>query len=273
VSVVLDRLQDEAKRRGEPLFGVVRQHLLEGVLRRVSRLPDAAGLVLRGGLLTRAWVAPWPRPTRDLDFVGDFPFSVEETARRFRPALSEAVEDGVCIDPDRFTAGGIWTDTAFPGVRLSLWLGMGQADQPLGIDIGFGDPLIPEPVWLEYPTLLAESPARVRACRPETQTAWKLHGLAEMGLGWRPKDLADLFLIVRSVPLEADALPPAIEAAFVSRGYRVQDAVRLFQGPHWGTKTARVRWDAHRGRLPELPHVVAEVRRRLAPALAVLANE
>jgi hypothetical protein len=271
VSAVLDQLQDEAQRRGEPMARVVRQHLLEGVLRRVSRLPDAGGLVLRGGLLTRAWIAPWPRPTRDLDFVGDYPFSVEETARRFRPAVTEEVEDGICIDADRFAAQGIWTDTNFPGARLSLWLGLGQADQPLSADVGFGDPLVPEPVWLDYPTLLSEPPARVRACRPETQAAWKLHGLAEMGTGWRPKDLADLFLIVTRVPLEADVLPPAIEAAFVSRGYRTHDAVVLFDHPQWATKTARVRWDAHRGRLPELPQVVAQVRRCLGPALAALA--
>jgi hypothetical protein len=272
VSAILGRLQQEADRRSEPLARVVRHHLLEGVLRRVGRLPDAGGLVLRGGLLTRAWIAPWPRPTRDLDFVGDFPFSVEETARRFTPALTLAVEDGVCIDPDRFAAQGIWLDTNFPGARLTLWLGFGAADQPLSIDVGFGDPLVPGPVWLDYPTLLPEPGARIRACRPETQAAWKLHGLAEMDTGWRPKDLADLWLITTRVPLEVDALPPAIEAAFVSRGYRIEDATGLFDRPHWATKTARVRWDAHRGRLPELPGVVAEVRRRLAPALAALAH-
>jgi hypothetical protein len=261
---VLDRLQQEAGRRGEPLARVVRHHLLEAVLRRVGRLPDGAGLVLRGGLLTRAWVAPWPRPTRDLDFLGDFPFSIEETTRRFAPALTLGVEDGVRIDPDRFAAQGIWTDTPFPGVRLTLWLGLGEADQPLSVDVGFGDPLVPGAVWLDYPALLPEPPTRVRACRPETQAAWKLHGLAEMGTAWRPKDLADLWLIVTRVPLEAAALPPAIEAAFVSRGYPVTDAAGLFDRPHWATKTARVRWSAHRGRLPELPDVVSEVRRRLA---------
>jgi hypothetical protein len=271
MSAVLQLLEEEAGRRGEPLARLVRHHLLEGVLRRVGRLPGAGGLVLRGGLLTRAWVAPWPRPTRDLDFVGDFPFDVEETARRFAPALAEAIDDGVCIDRDRFTAQGIWTDTRFPGARLSLWLGLGAADQPLSVDVGFGDPLVPEPVWLECPALLPQPPARVRACRPETQTAWKLHALAEMGLSWRPKDLADLWLITTRVALEAEALPGAIKAAFVSRGYRTEDAVGLFHQPHWSTKTARVRWDAHRGRLPELPQVVAEVCRRLAPALAALA--
>ncbi len=261
---VLDQLEQEAGRRGEPLARIVRHHLLEAVLRRVGRLPEGAGLVLRGGLLTRAWVAPWPRPTRDLDFVGDFPFSVEETARRFSPVLTVAVEDGVRIDPGRFAAQGIWTDTPFPGTRLTLWLGLGEADQPLSIDVGFGDPLVPAAVWFDYPTLLPEPGARVRAVRPETQAAWKLHGLAEMGAAWRPKDLADLWLIATRVLLEGELLPAAVEAAFVSRGYRVEDALGLFDRPHWATKTARVRWAAHRGRLPELPEVVAEVRRRLA---------
>jgi Nucleotidyl transferase AbiEii toxin, Type IV TA system len=272
VSAVLDQLQNEAGKRGEPLAQVVRQHLLEGALRRVGRLPNGGGFVLRGGMLTRAWVAPWPRPTRDLDLVGDFPFGVEETAQRFAPALTEILDDGVIVDPARFAAQGIWTDTSFPGVRLSLWLGLGEADQPLCVDVGFGDPLVPEPVWLDYPALLPEPRVRIRACRPETQAAWKLHGLAEMGASWRPKDLVDLWLILTRIGLAADALPPAIEAAFVSRGYRVADAAELFERPHWSTKTARVRWGAqNRGRLPELPQVLAEVRQGLAPALVVLA--
>jgi hypothetical protein len=93
-----------------------------------------------------------------------------------------------------------------------------------------------------------------------------------MGASWRPKDLADLWLITTRVPLQTDALPPAIEAAFVSRGFHTQDAVTLFDRPHWSTKTARVRWSAHQGRLPELAQVMADVRQRLAPALAVLAH-
>jgi hypothetical protein len=272
MNAVLERLQEESGRRGEPLARVVRHHLLEGVLRRVGRLPDASGLVLGGSMLTRAWVAPWPRAARDLDFVGDFPFGVEETARRFTPALAETLDDGVCIDPRRFAAQGIWMDTEFPGVRLSLWLGLGSADQPLSVDVGFGDPLVPEAVWLDYPALLPQPPARIRACRPETQAAWKLHALAEMGTNWRPKDLADLWLITTRVPLEAGALPGAIEAAFLSRSYRIEDAVGLFDQPYWSTKTARVRWGAPGGRLPELAQVLADVRRRLAPALGVLAS-
>jgi hypothetical protein len=272
VSELLDRLLVEAGHRGESPTQAVRHHLLEGVLRRVARLPGADGFVLRGGLLTRAWIAPRRRPTRDLDFLGDFPFGVAETAARFAPVLTDALDDGIAIDAGSFDARGIWLETAFPGVRLSLRLGLGAPDQELTLDIGFGDPLVPAAEWIDYPPLLPDRPARVRACRPETQVAWKLHGLAEMGPSWRPKDLADLWLISGCVALNAAELPPAIEAAFISRGFSVAQAAAVLDLPHWGTKTARVRWAPHRGGLPELPQVVAEVRDRLAPALAVFAQ-
>lgn len=272
MTAVLDELQAAAARRGEPMVRVVRHHVLEGVLRRVARLPECGGFVLRGGMLTRAWIDPWPRPTRDLDFVGDFPFGVEETARRFAPVLTDSLDDGVCIDPCRFDVRGIWLETRFPGARLGLWAGLGEADQPVSVDVGFGDPLVPAAVWLDYPALVPAPTARLRGCRPETQVGWKLHGLAEMGFGWRPKDLADLWLITGNVLLEADALPPAIGVAFLSRGCSLADAVGLLQRPHWATKTARVRWAPHRGRLPDLPEVLADLRSRLAPALGVLAS-
>jgi hypothetical protein len=272
VNATLDRLHDEADRRGEPLALLIRHHLLEGVLRRVASLPAAEGFVLRGGMLTRALVGSRLRTTRDLDFVGDFPFDVDEVARRFAPVLADAVDDGIRFDPNRFTARGIWTNTSFPGVRLDLWADPGTAAQAISVDVGFGDPLVPAALWLDYPTLLPGLPVRLRVCRPETLLAWKMHGLAEMGAGWRPKDLADLWLIGTHVPLEAAALPAAIEAAFVSRRCVTEDAIGLFDRPHWATKTARVRWDACKGALPALPEVVAGVRRQFAPALAALAG-
>jgi hypothetical protein len=257
-----------ASRRGEPLGVAVRHHLLEGLLRRLARLPCAGELVLRGGLMTRAWVAPRVRPTRDLDLVGDFPFDLAETTRRFRGVLDEQVEDGLELDPARFGAQGIWLDTDFPGVRVTLGARLwGSAPEELTVDIGFGDPLVPEAGWLDYPALQPLPAARVRACCPETMAAWKLHGLAERGASWRPKDLADLWLIVRHVALRPEALPPAIEAAFVSRAFTLQQAADTLQLPHWSTKSARVRWASHRGGLPELGVVLDELRTALAPAL------
>src|SRR4051812_35199675 len=93
-----------------------RHRLLEGLLPRLAGTgPD--GFVLRGGMLLRHWFRPLPRPAADLDLVGTFPWSVEETTRRFAVLLAEqGVADGVSFDPERFRAEGIWLQSDYPGV-------------------------------------------------------------------------------------------------------------------------------------------------------------
>lgn len=241
-------------RTGETALEALRHHLMQGVIDRVARTQD---FVLRGGYLTRAWIDPLPRPTQDLDYVGDFAFDIADTAARFRRALERPLDDDIVIDHD-FAVRGIWLDTAFPGVHLDLAIGIGRADQRLGVDIGFGDPLVPPAiVW-----------NGARAVRPETQLAWKLHGLVEMADQWRPKDLADAWLIVTRVDLDEALLPAAITAAFESRGFAVAQAIGMLDDDRWATKSARVRWASQRGLV--LADVITELREMLEPALTAL---
>src|SRR4051812_32601627 len=67
-------------RRQPTAAGSTRHRLLEGVLLRLARLPDAGRFVLRGGMLMRMWFRPLARVAGDLDLVATFPFSIEETA-------------------------------------------------------------------------------------------------------------------------------------------------------------------------------------------------
>jgi hypothetical protein len=282
VSEVADRLAEEAARTGRPLAEAVLHHVLEGLLRRVARLPHADNFVLRGGMLTRLWVRPTPRPVQDLDFVGTGPPDVEATARRFLPALADpGVDDGVCLDPEASRVRGIWQETAFPGVRLLVRAGLGEADRDVQIDVGFNDPLVPPAERLDYPTLAAGPVAGVWACRPETMVGWKLHGLAETGARrWRPKDLHDLDLITGRMELRPGDLAPAVAVAFASRGFRPADAAAVLgPGAWWGTKRARLRWEEFRraaGRAEvhaDLTEVVKRVADRLRPALARLPHD
>src|SRR5262245_33644674 len=89
---------------GEPAStDALRHRLLEGVLLRLARLPDADAFVLRGGMLLRLWFRPLPRPAGDLDLVSTVPFDVDETARRLVPLLADrGVDDGVTFDAERF---------------------------------------------------------------------------------------------------------------------------------------------------------------------------
>lgn len=244
-------------RVGETALQALRHYLMAGVIERVAR--TSQDFVLRGGYLTRAWIDPLPRPTQDLDFVGDFAFGIDDTIARFAPVLAHALDDGIVIDPQKTVARGIWLDTPFPGVHLDVAIGMERADGRLGIDIGFGDPLVP-------PAVAWDSGARV--VRPETQLAWKLHGLVEMADQWRPKDLADAWLIATRVPLDAATLRPAIAAAFESRGFTIAQAAGMLDDERWTRKSARVRWASQRGLA--LDDVITDLRTALRPVLATL---
>src|SRR5262245_33312324 len=191
----------------------IRHRLLEGVLLRLARRPDAGEFVLRGGMLMRHWFRPVPRPAEDLDLVATFPFSVEEAARRFLPVLAdEAACDGVAFDDEQTRFEGIWLDTGTPGVRFfcSGTAGGGEAD--FHVDLTFGPYPRPAPVLGALPTACGEA-ARVWMCRPEAVAGHKMQALWHRGmLGWRPKDLNDLRLLLARVPLDTADLRGSIAA-------------------------------------------------------------
>jgi hypothetical protein len=253
-----------------------RHRLLEGILLRLARLPDADQFILRGGMLMRLWFRPLARPAGDLDLVSVFPFSVDETARRFVPLLADrGVEDGVIFDAQRFRVEGIWLNTDFPGVRLYLCGEVDGVEDDLSVDVTFGEPLVPPPDLGAYSMLGCALTAHLWMCRPETITGRKLHALMHMGkLHWRPKDLYDLYLLLARVPMNVADLPAAIAASFTSRGNAAADPRSIFAGDSWwAMKVSRARWQDFVRQSPgqqvpgSLAGVVAEVAGRLGPIL------
>jgi hypothetical protein len=251
-----------------------RHRLLEGVLLRLARRPDAGEYVLRGGMLMRHWFRPVPRPAEDVDLVASFPFSVEDTAGRFLPILADgAVADGVAFDAGEARVEGIWLETGTPGVRVFVTGTAGGAEIDFHVDITFGPPPRPAPVFAEVPTALGE-PARLCVCRPEAVAGHKMQALWHRGmLGWRPKDLDDLRLLLARVPMDPADLRVAIAAYLADVGTAGDDARALF-GPAswWGMKLASARWlDFAKAAGRDVPlglaAVAAEVAGRLAPVL------
>src|SRR5262245_13859743 len=252
----------------------VRHRLLEGVLLRLARRPDAGGLCLRGGMLLRHWFRPTLRPAYDLDLVASSPLSVEEATRRYLPLFADgAVADGVAFDADRLQVQGIWQHTDNPGVRVHVCGALGEDEAEFQVDITGGPPPRPAPVLGEIPTACGQA-ARVWVCRPESIVGQKLQALWQHGMHrWRPKDLHDLRLLLERLPIDPAALREAVAALFADVGATGADARALFASSWWGRKMASARWqdfvisprgrDAPRG----LADVVAEVAGRLAPML------
>ena len=258
-----------------PSSDAIRHRLLEGVLLRLARRSDAREFVLRGGLLMRHWFRPVPRPAEDLDLVATFPFDIEEAARRFLPVLADgSPSDGVIFDTEAVRYEGIWLETGNPGVRVFASGCHAGVEIDFHVDITFGPYPRPAPVEVILPTAFGE-PARVWACRPEAVAGHKVQALFHRGmLGWRPKDLNDLRLLLARVPMDAAELRVAITAYLADVAAAPDDARALFgPGSWWGMKMASARWqDFVRESRPrdvprELAGVVAGIAGRLAPVL------
>ncbi len=277
MNTVFERLIEVANQTGQPAAVVLRHHFLEGVLRRSSSLEEPS-FVLRGSMLTRLWASPFSRQANDIDFLGTFPHSVDETARRFLPRLFDERDDGIRFDPDRCTARGIWEESRFPGVRLTLWADVLGEIQTTTVDIGFGDPLVPPAKRIDYSLLTGET-IPVWAVHPATLAAWKLHGLAEWGKSrWRPKDMLDLWLLTGRFRFAPEVLADAIRAAYESRAFSVGDACRTLSEPFWNSAGSQARWSGFRREYPRdtIPESLHEVRSfvqsRLQPALDLLSS-
>ena len=240
---------------------------MAGVLRRLARSPERATLVARGGLVTACYCAPHPRPAEDVDFLAELAFDPDDLERRIRGLLAVPAGDGIGFGPASFEV--IWAETEFPGLRATVAVD-GAAGEPLQIDIGVGDPMIGGPVELE---LLPGVSAR--ACRAETMVAWKTHGLFERGPGkWRPKDLHDIDLLIRSTELLPELLRPSLRVAFESRGDDLALAERLARGRFGLSRWSRHKWRRFCETRPpgidpgELADAVARVSAFLGPYLS-----
>lgn len=252
-----------------------RRRLLHGALRRWSHSSEAGAFLLRGGLLTQLWAGPQRRQTRDLDLVGLFPF--DATTNRLAAALATSVEpDGVTFALDTLRGEVIWAETDFPGIRYHLEVHVEDVVTSLQIDVGFGDPIVPPAVWLDYPTLTG-APARVQAARPELLVAWKLDGLFDLGpKRWQAKDLYDLYLLTRHCSLDLDTLTESIQVAFDAHADPLEQVPDiLYDRAWWDRESAQARWQKFRATagvpVPEdLVDVAATVARSLRPALSRL---
>ena len=219
----------------------LRHRLLEGVLLRLAALPDAGGVVLRGGMLMRHWFRPTPRVAMDLDLVAHSPLTVED-ATRFYPMFADNVVDDVTFDLEGIEVEGIWLQSDHPGIRLHVRGACGGCEDDIQVDVTGGPSPVPAAVISELPT--SRGAVRLWTCRPESIVGQKVQALWHLGmLGWRPKDLDDLRRLFEHMSMDDSAIREAIGATFQELGGTGRDARQVF-GPEswWSTKHASARW-------------------------------
>jgi len=235
--------------------------ILEAAARRWTEFERSKELVFRGSFVTGLWIGRERRRCDDLDFVAaDGHPRAERVVADLRIALAVELDDGVRFETSDLEWRQIFEDTPQPGVRVTVPVCIGAIRDQLQIDVSSGDPIpfgsVPTVVDGKGGTFLISAPV------PEVGFGWKLHGLVEReGLVWRPKDLADLWLMCEHVELDEEKLREAIKVAFGSRDGPIWRLDRLVGGTMGQSATSRRSWAKLRKAQPEmgLPERLAAV--------------
>jgi hypothetical protein len=263
------RLLNHARRIGLDPNLVLARYGIERFLYRLSCSPHADRFVLKGALLMLVWLGETIRPTRDADLLGFGDLSEESLAKAFAEVCHIPVEpDGLEYLPPSIRVVPIREGDVYGGLRATLQGRLGAARVHLQVDVGVGDAVTPEPEWLEYPSLLDLPRPRLRAYRPETSIAEKLHAMVVLGeVNSRMRDFFDVLALSRHKRFDGDVLAVAVRATFERRRTPLPVALPLPLTPELATiEGKQAQWQAYlrKNRLASAPQALAEVVAQLA---------
>jgi predicted nucleotidyltransferase component of viral defense system len=214
------RLVRHARAVGADPNHVLARFAAERFLYRLSRSPHGERFVLKGALLMLVWLGETIRPTRDADLLGFGDLSEAALARIFREICETDVErDGVEFVAASVRVAPIRVEDPYGGQRVVLDARLGNARLRVQVDVGVGDAVSPAPEWLEYPGLLDFPRPRLRAYRPETSIAEKVHAMVTLAeANSRMRDFFDVHALSSRLAFHGVPLAQALRMTFERRG-------------------------------------------------------
>lgn len=241
------RLIRHAKSIGMDPTLVLARYAMERFLYRLSRSKHAERFVLKGALLMLVWLGETIRPTRDADLLGFGDLSERSLVQTFTEVCNVDVEpDGLEYLTASIRVAPIRQEDPYGGMRATLAARLGKARLHVQIDIGIGDAVTPEPEWLEYPSMLDLPRPRLRAYRPETSIAEKLHAMVVLGeANSRMRDFFDIHALLQHNRFDGDVLARAVRATFERRRTPIPGALPLALTPEFGAIPGKqVQWQS-----------------------------
>jgi hypothetical protein len=238
------RLLNEARASGDSFDQVLQYFAIERFLYRLSRTEWSERLIVKGATMLRAWDSSLGRATRDIDFLGRVDNSPAAVVEVVRECLTvEYPDDGIVFDRE-LEAAAINPERDYPGVRVVLRGNLDGATFKLQLDVAIDDAVVPDPAWIDYPTLLDLDAPRILAYQPPTALAEKYETIVRRDVAnSRLRDYYDIWLISRSRPVPGVELAAAIAATFAHRGTPLVAGIPpgLSEVFH-GNPDARSRW-------------------------------
>lgn len=216
---VHQRLLNRAKRERRPLQELLQYFAIERFLYRLGRSAYAEKLLLKGATMLRLWDSPLARPTRDVDLLGRTPASETALATVIKDCFAADVpDDNIRLDQASVRTEAIRATARYDGARVRFVMYLGKIRLPVQVDVGFGDTVVPDPAWIEFPTLLDFPAPRLLAYPPESAVAEKFQIMVERErANTRMKDFYDIWILARKRPFDGGVLAHAIVATFDRR--------------------------------------------------------
>ena len=238
-------LSDHDNRRYQQLLV---RYMQERFLYRLSVSRYCNNFILKGGALLYAYDEFLPRPTLDVDFLGcRISNDKRDILNAFKEIASDTTtKDGVRFIPDSIDASDITVEQKYPGLRIKIACFIDTIRKDLTFDIGFGDVITPNPVTMEYPTIIEEMECpRLIAYSLETVVAEKFQTIVDKSVfNSRMKDFYDLYRILIVHKFDEDTLLTAIKATFENRHTDVASAQIVFSPEFANDQTLAKRWSA-----------------------------
>lgn len=281
VASIQHQLKQLAIAEGKAYQLVLTRYFQERLLFRLATSVYNDQFCLKGGALLYAMEGQKSRPTLDIDLLA---MGLTRETDRLPPIFSEIggidyETDGVVFDSTRLTAESITKEGPYPGVRLKLPASLGNIRQVLQIDVGFGDVVVPNPVRMSYPTLLAMEQPQLLAYSPETVIAEKFDAMIDLAeINSRMKDFYDVYRLLAAQHYTEPTLEEAISQTLRWRQTILQANHPLFS-VHFATHPPRVRqWEVFlkkTGLADSLPFmdVMEVIRAKLLPIYQTLVED
>ena len=214
--VYLD-LQRQARKAGRGTQEYLVRYALERFLYRLANTRWRDRLVLKGGMLLTVYDVR--RTTQDLDIAArSLDNDTGEVISWLTEIFAEEVDDGILFESATVRAETIREADPYPGVRLHAQARLATARISLKLDVNFGDPIVPCPSLMTYPSLLGDA-FEVLAYPLASVLSEKIETMVRRGdANTRERDFFDVWSLIRGQTVDASEFRAALEATASFRG-------------------------------------------------------
>lgn len=213
-----DLIRNLSKEVGIEPYVLIRKHMMERFLERVSKSKYNSSFILKGGMLVSAFVGIEARATMDIDTtIKGVSVTATEMERMITEISNIDLEDNLKFRIKKVSE--IMDEAEYSGIRFSMDAVLDGAVIPLKIDISTGDVITPREISYSYKLMLEDRTIPIMTYPVETVLAEKLETVISRSItNTRMRDFYDIHLLLQSQRIDDDTLGLALERTAKKRG-------------------------------------------------------